>query len=158
MISSASSSLFVYGTLMSPQVLRVLIGRLPEMIDPATLKGYRRYPVKDQSYPGMVSGSAEDYVTGIILHELTESDLQVLDWFEGDEYTRRSVQVQCGPTILTTQTYAWSNPVSDLDTRMDWSYETFCDSLLESYLLQTVQPCRIQLDKLNIGICNEKEQ
>ena len=157
MISPASTSLFVYGTLMSPQVLRILIDRLPEMIDPATVQGYRRYPVKGQSYPGMIPGSTEDCVTGILLHELTELELQILDWFEGDEYTRRNVQVQCGPTILTTQTYTWSNPISDLDTPMDWSYETFRDTLLENCLIQTVKPCRIQWNKLNIGIYNKNE-
>ena len=38
---------FVYGTLMSPEVLKELIGRVPPLI-PGNLQGYRRYRIPDQ--------------------------------------------------------------------------------------------------------------
>jgi len=146
----ATSSLFVYGTLMSPQVLRVLIGRLPELVHSATLEGYRRHPVKGQSFPGMIAGVGS--VQGMLLKELTVSEMNVLDWFEGEEYTRKDVNIQCGTTLEMTQTYVWSNPLSDLDTLSEWSYEDFCDFRLDSYLSHTVKPCRIKLNELAIGV------
>jgi gamma-glutamylcyclotransferase (GGCT)/AIG2-like uncharacterized protein YtfP len=152
------SSLFVYGTLMSPQVLRVLIGRLPEMIDPATMEGYARHPVKGQSFPGMIpSASSDTGVRGVLLKELTDAEMKVLDWFEGDEYSRRNVHAYCGAAMEPTQTYVWSNPISELDTAAEWSYEHFRDNLVDQYLLETVRPCRIQLDELNIGTYDQEE-
>jgi len=38
---------FVYGTLMAPEVLQVLIGRMPTLT-PAVLQGYKRYQVPKQ--------------------------------------------------------------------------------------------------------------
>jgi len=46
-----------------------------------------------------------------------------------------------------TQVYLWSNPVSELDLSVDWSYERF-RCCLASYLENTVQPCRDELDRL----------
>lgn len=158
----SSGSLFVYGTLMSPQVLRVLIGRLPETIDPATIVGYTRHPVQGQSFPGMIPSpstssvtSKNNRVTGVVLKGLTDVEMKVLDWFEGDEYSRTNVHVYCDNNSdameQSTQTYVWSNPISELDTAAEWSYEYFRDNLVHKYLLETVTPCRKQLDELNIG-------
>lgn len=38
---------FVYGSLMSPEVLKELLGRVPVLV-PGTLAGYRRWRVPDQ--------------------------------------------------------------------------------------------------------------
>jgi Gamma-glutamyl cyclotransferase, AIG2-like len=47
-------NLFVYGTLMAPEVVQTLIGRLPKQ-QPARLFGYRRHPVKSHVFPGLIA-------------------------------------------------------------------------------------------------------
>ena len=49
-------ALFVYGTLMFPEVLEVLLGRTPEMA-PAALDGWRAAALADRVYPGLVAAT-----------------------------------------------------------------------------------------------------
>ncbi len=57
------TDIFVYGTLQYPEVLRALIGRVPDLT-PATLTGYRRYCVSQQVFPAIIPGEADDSVSG----------------------------------------------------------------------------------------------
>jgi gamma-glutamylcyclotransferase (GGCT)/AIG2-like uncharacterized protein YtfP len=54
---------FVYGTLMAPEVLNLLIKRVPES-RAATLKGYARYRVKGQVFPAIIPSMPESKVAG----------------------------------------------------------------------------------------------
>lgn len=45
-------SAFVYGTLMAPEVVNMLIKRMPKHF-PALLTGYSRHRVKGQVYPAI---------------------------------------------------------------------------------------------------------
>ena len=166
--SSPGTSLFVYGTLMSPRVLSVLIGRVPSLVQPAFVEAHRRHPVVDHIFPGTIpSSSSSSRVEGILLQELKPSEMQVLDWFEGEEYTRQPTQVQipnnnnnnnndADETTTTTMaveclTYLWSNPLSQLDTTTEWSFANF-QQKEDWYLTHTVRPCRRELDRLGIGV------
>jgi len=162
MITHGSTTAFVYGTLMAPQVLKVLIGRVPDLLESATLSNYCRYPVKGQVFPGMIpcsSNNSNDNIqwiaptstTGMLLQGLSDDELRVLDWFEGDEYVREHVQVTCNGISYDTQCYIWSNPTSELDLTKEWDYTTFLETKLDWYLTSTVRPCRVQLDQLGIG-------
>ncbi|KAJ5108624.1 hypothetical protein N7456_005299 [Penicillium angulare] len=115
--------LFVYGTLMAPQILhRVIHGSAdPEpwqkalvRFQPAILHNYRRHRVRDADYPGVVPASpsqpeAEEEgtqieptlrtkttssVLGILVSGLTDGDIHRLDMFEGSEYIRENVKVR----------------------------------------------------------------
>ena len=144
------SSLFVYGTLMAPSVVETLIGRLPRH-SAAFLAGYRRHPVRTQRYPGIVpAADTSSVVEGVLYQELTASELQRLDWFEDDEYTRTDVRVQgssSGTKFEATQVYVWTNPLEELDVSRDWDWDHFCAEHLEDYLRDVVRPCRLELDR-----------
>jgi hypothetical protein len=103
---AATREVFVYGTLMFPSVLLVLLGRLPEARR-ATLQGFARKRVRDKAYPALVaiapgSSSAQDesppavqpvaFVPGLLL-TLVPHELNVLEWYEGDEYELLPVEV-----------------------------------------------------------------
>lgn len=78
-------------------------------MQPAILRGYSRYPVKNALYPGIVRHSEEDNgnnnnnkssgtctsaVKGILCQGLTiDRDVKILDYFEDVEYTRINVHV-----------------------------------------------------------------
>jgi len=148
-------SLFVYGTLMAPSVIETVIGRVPAGCR-ARLAGFVRHPVHGRVYPGMIpSTSPSSTTTGFLYKDLTDLEMKRLDYFEDVEYTRRNVNVvllenaeEQSASMLSTETYVWTNPVVELDTTRDWSYDDFCKNELDNYLRRTVQPCREDLDRL----------
>lgn len=150
---SPASSIFVYGTLCSPAVLRVLLGRVPMLQSPAFLTGYQRHPVIGQVFPGMIPSLDPKIQTtqGVLLQALNSKEMNVLDYFEGDEYERRDVTVSFQGIMKETQTYVWSNPVAELDIEKEWDYYQFCNEKLDWYLATTVRPCRQEMNELGIG-------
>ncbi|KAL3826717.1 hypothetical protein ACHAXA_009326 [Cyclostephanos tholiformis] len=113
-----ATTCFVYGTLMSPDVLRELLGRVPAMIPRAVLSNHSRHPVLGRVYPGVVpvpppppaapddawadgmppktsTTTMVESVEGILLLDITPLELRRLDWFEeeGVDYTRTNVRV-----------------------------------------------------------------
>jgi gamma-glutamylcyclotransferase (GGCT)/AIG2-like uncharacterized protein YtfP len=157
--SPSSSSLFVYGTLMAPEVVHLLLDRNPPH-EPARLPGFVRHPVLSKVYPGMVAAipQATDRtaaVQGMLYTHLTPGEMKRLDWYEGTAYTRIEVQVQTveaddasSGTVATA--YVWSNPTAELDVSQDWCYQNFRDQNMKWYLDNTVQPCREELDRLKM--------
>lgn len=83
----ADSTAFVYGTLLYPENLRVLLGRVPAIV-PAEVRGFARFSIVDEQYPGVVRASPESVVLGALLEDLTSEEMELLDAFEGDEYER----------------------------------------------------------------------
>jgi gamma-glutamylcyclotransferase (GGCT)/AIG2-like uncharacterized protein YtfP len=93
-------SRFVYGSLMAPEVLSALLGRIPHRV-PATIRGYHRFNIKERVYPalyrtaaqttqgegdggeGGVEGGVEGEVRGEVLSGMSRRELAILDWFEG---------------------------------------------------------------------------
>lgn len=165
MITSRVQSLFVYGTLMAPEVVQVLIDRVP-IHEAATLQPhahdrlhiYRRHPVKGFCFPGLIKKQRvvveEDpdndvHVQGILYRDLTESEIQILDYFEDTEYTKDDCQVKLQSCeVEQSEVYLWTSSVECLDLTQEWSYENFRSKNLESYLTTTVLPCRKRFDGL----------
>ena len=85
----ASKTAFVYGTLMSPEVVKVLIHRVPAM-QPALLRGFHRCRVKGEVFPAIVAAERrggdieQPVVHGQLLMELTQTEVDALDGERGD--------------------------------------------------------------------------
>lgn len=140
------NSLFVYGTLMAPQVIETILGRLPPHCV-ATIPNYKRHPVRNHVYPGMIPQTGAS-TQGILYHGLTAKEISRLDWFEDVEYTRRQVSVETDEKKVTaTETYVWTNPLSELHVNAEWSLEEFCQTHLTRFLEQTVTPCCIRMER-----------
>lgn len=60
-----SSSVFVYGSLMAPEVLHIVLQRLPANT-PAVLPGYARYAIQNRVYPAIVRSSKGHHVDGLV--------------------------------------------------------------------------------------------
>ena len=147
---ASTRSLFVYGTLMAPQVMQTLVGRLP-VCRPATLPGYSRHPVVNCVFPGIIVASdmipqgGQTAVQGLLYSDLTVDEMAVLDWFEDNEYTRHDVTVLLEEDEeQTTQVYVWTNPLKELDLSQPWDYELFRTQRLSHYLSHVVEPCRLE--------------
>lgn len=97
-------TLFVYGTLQHPDLLRSLIGA-HGALRPARLPGYRAAPLRGRVYPGLVplpdAGAEGDLGAGPDagpdagaaghLVDVDEAAVGILDAFEGDQYRRVAV-------------------------------------------------------------------
>ncbi|GAA5962306.1 hypothetical protein JCM3765_004741 [Sporobolomyces pararoseus] len=110
-------TLFFYGTLCVPEVLKRVLGHHDDeqqlSISPAFLPNHVRLHVKGQDYPALVTleeasripgyntittttQSTVKGVEGVIVKGLTDQDLKALTIFEGDEYS----QAKCEPMLL----------------------------------------------------------
>ena len=169
-VVGASSNCFVYGTLMSPEVLQTLIGRVPQMESPAYLpQGYTRHPVIGQVYPGVIRDCNIEQSSplliwteiqntcteGILLRNLNPTEMQIFDWFEDLDYTKTNVPVylQGQKDALTenTDVYIWSAGEEKLDLESSWSYEKFRQEKLNWFLEATVGPCRTAIDRIDFS-------
>ncbi|MEV6276142.1 gamma-glutamylcyclotransferase family protein [Nocardia sp. NPDC051832] len=101
-IEGDGAVLFVYGTLLFPEVLTVLLGRCPRRA-PAELPGWRVAVLPDRVYPGLVADPA-GVAAGMVLSGLSPAEWAVLDHFEDDEYDLRPVDLATGPAW----TYVWT--------------------------------------------------
>lgn len=80
-----AAHLFVYGTLMLPEVLRAITDRMPESI-PWTVQGWRRVMLRDRTFPGLIPGEHDDRTDGMLLLGLTQSERRLLRDYEGPMY------------------------------------------------------------------------
>jgi gamma-glutamylcyclotransferase (GGCT)/AIG2-like uncharacterized protein YtfP len=132
MSNSPPETLFVYGTLMVPDVLNALLGRLPLHCE-ALLEGYRRYTIQGECYPAIVNNPGAN-VRGLLLSGLTKSDVETLDDYEGDAYVRAQVIVAVDGKPTQANCYVWR---SQSDVRLGneaWDLETFRTRHLADYL------------------------
>ena len=158
---ATSTPIFVYGTLMNPQVVQVLLGRTLTLdsFPAARLSGYCRYPVKNYVFPGMVEHPDPDkFVMGCLLENLSPLDVKLFDWFEGNEYSRKLVKVSRiggkddDDTDVEAHAYIWKEELlNELERDGDeWDYETFCKQNLDWYLTNVVRPCRKETEDLGM--------
>jgi gamma-glutamylcyclotransferase (GGCT)/AIG2-like uncharacterized protein YtfP len=160
-----SIPIFVYGTLSSPQVVQTLLGRtVPSEFPVARLDNHSRHPVKNYVFPGTIP-NPKKRIHGCLLENLSETDMKILDWFEGDEYDRRMVQVcinrstladnngkdKASSFFIDAYTYIWRpRLLQQLILDEEWNFENFCSKHLEWYLINTVRPCRKEIEELKI--------
>jgi gamma-glutamylcyclotransferase (GGCT)/AIG2-like uncharacterized protein YtfP len=145
-MTTPNQNVFVYGTLMYPQVLHALLNRVPSK-SKAAIHGYKRYKIKGQVFPGVIPATPECKVEGVLLKELTPEDMVVFDEFEGEEYYKLPIQPQLiseenGNEIASTtapapvidaSVYIWQDSLRDL-LYGEWDPEAFAKTHLESYV------------------------
>ncbi|KAA0065013.1 AIG2-like protein [Cucumis melo var. makuwa] len=120
--SNSLHNVFVYGTLLSDDVLRVLLKRIPQSSS-AVLHGYQRFSIRGRLYPAILP-VADKRVTGKVLFDITKPELDILDRLEADEYERRVIEISLvdGSKKLPSLAYVWRNNV-DPNLYGEWSFE-----------------------------------
>ena len=171
----ATSSCFVYGTLMSERVVSTLIGREPTFHKPAFLppNKYSRHPVIGQRYPGVIEtgcNETENFmetcpsmeqlqsssVEGMLITGLTDNEMKIFDYFEdeGVDYVRKNTPIflKNGDEIkkVETQVYIWNAGNDLLDLERSWDFHHFQSENLSNYIKYVVKPCRMDLDRLGL--------
>lgn len=87
--------LFFFGTLLDADVLALVLGREPPAADrqAATLRGYRRLTVADETYP-VLHPQPGASVTGTVIDQLDEEQVRRACFFEDDEFELRPQRVE----------------------------------------------------------------
>ncbi|MGW1044374.1 gamma-glutamylcyclotransferase family protein [Streptomyces sp. NPDC002547] len=118
--------LFCYGTLRFGDVLKALLGRIPDQV-PASAPGYRAAALQGRVYPGLIVCAVGGPAPGIALTDLTSEEWLVLDRFEDERYELRQVVLSTGRSGLA---YIW--PGGDVRAE-DWDAAEFERQHLAAY-------------------------
>jgi gamma-glutamylcyclotransferase (GGCT)/AIG2-like uncharacterized protein YtfP len=126
-------NIFAYGTLMIPEVMYAVTTREFRFKN-AILRGYARFTVKGESYPGIIP--VTDAVTeGIIYFDVDELSLTRLNAFEGDLYQRTPVRVETEKDeILNAETYIIRPEYRGYLSSKKWNVKEFNQKHLEVFL------------------------
>lgn len=121
------STLFAYGTLRFPEVLRALLGRVPAR-RPAAAPGWRVAALPGVAYPGLVPGSGTAH--GVLIGDLTSREWRIIDAYEDGLYELR-------PLSLVGEGRHASAYVCHPTTRVlptDWSADRFAADHLAAFV------------------------
>lgn len=135
--------LFVYGTLLAPEVLVALLGRLPAQ-KPAVLHNFARWRLREFPEIPAVIQTEGAKVYGNVLEDLGQTELRLLDYYEDEGYVRKLVNVvdESGGQI-EANVYCWpADSPSHLAVGEDWSFEEFRRDRLADFVDDVVAPCR----------------
>ncbi|CAN8273349.1 unnamed protein product [Cochlearia groenlandica] len=126
----AGYDLFVYGSLQDPQVLNVVLNRVPDSFF-AKLSGLY---VSLSLFLSFICLDLIPYV----LRCITEDELKILDEFEDVEYDRKTVQVVIKDTLdkMQVETYVWKNK-DDPDLYGEWDFEEWKRHDKEGFVIAT---------------------
>ncbi len=127
-----SVPLFIYGSLMHPEVLSRVLGRTPETRG-ATLTGFRRGVIRGESFPGVVpaeSGSVE----GLLVFDLTPSEIAEVDRFEDDFYRRIPLEVLSESGMTRADVYVVEPRFESLVMAEEWDYALFVERDLNAFI------------------------
>jgi len=127
-------NLFVYGTLISDTVWKTIV-RGAYAFALAKLPGYARKKIQGEVYPAMFPHPGS-IVEGRVYFDLSEEDLRRLDFFEGEQYERTEVVVECvsDSSAINCCAYLFKPRYHDLLLSEDWSFEEFLQKGLNVFL------------------------
>jgi len=87
---------FFYGTLIDADVRRLVMGRhAPAAVEEATLRGWRRVPLADVTYPAALPDPAGT-IAGVLMRGLNDAAREALVRYEGEEYDLVQTEVTTG--------------------------------------------------------------
>ncbi|KAI3692327.1 hypothetical protein L6452_32141 [Arctium lappa] len=135
--SNNGYNVFVYGSLLADDVVRVLLHRVPQN-SPSTLHGYHRFSVKGRVYPAILPVENKK-VTGRVLLGITAPELDILDKFEDVEYEKKVVDVSLldKSDVLQAYTYVWANS-DDPNLYGEWDFEAWKESKMKDFVNMTM--------------------
>ncbi len=125
--------LFCYGTLGFPQVMRAVTGNDYPCRD-AMLRGYARYRVRGEVFPGIVEESAA-VVRGVLYQGLDEKTLHLIDVYENECYSRQLLDVEQVPgKAVRAWVYVVPFALRGRLSSRDWHPEFFARHRLGAWL------------------------
>uniref|UniRef100_A0A0E0LFB9 Putative gamma-glutamylcyclotransferase n=1 Tax=Oryza punctata TaxID=4537 RepID=A0A0E0LFB9_ORYPU len=135
-VDGGAHNVFVYGSLMTDEVVRTIIKRVPPS-SPAILPNFHRFNVKGRIYPAILPVQSKK-VAGKVITGVTDAELHILDEFEDVEYVRRRVEITLADTSLTmlADTYVWAD-AEDPNLYGEWDFEEWKRLHMKDFLAMT---------------------
>ena len=128
-----TSPLFIYGTLLAPEVLRLLVPReVPHQR--ALLRGYVRRRLHGVVFPGIEPRQGEN-TAGLLLAGVTRAEMQRLDDFEGDLYQRTPCVVETEDGDAQAFVFVIRSEYSGRLAPQPWDYDAFLANDFDDYLV-----------------------
>ncbi|MGJ3244267.1 MAG: gamma-glutamylcyclotransferase family protein [Opitutales bacterium] len=130
-----AEALFVYGTLMAPEVMEAVAGYLPASTL-AQVNGYARFRLVDRDYPGLVKEAGAS-AEGLLYRDVTPEAVERVDAFEDTFYERQSVTVQPLDGGDPVEASAYVVPflaAAELVDPRPWDYQHFRETVLPVYV------------------------
>ena len=125
--------IFAYGTLMIPEVMYAVTTREFRFKN-AILRGYARFTVKGESYPGIIPVT-DEVTEGVIYFDVDELSLARLDAFEGNLYQRKPIRVETKEReIRDAETYVIKPEYRGCLSSKEWNVKEFNQKHLEAFL------------------------
>lgn len=121
---------FVYGTLLFPEILEGLTGRSFETRD-AELKSFKRLRVTMGDYPAIVKNESQ-LVKGKLVLDVDARSLELLRFYEGDDYDCRELEISTDGKNVMALVFVW-NADTALLSGPDWNIENFEKHSLHDY-------------------------
>jgi gamma-glutamylcyclotransferase (GGCT)/AIG2-like uncharacterized protein YtfP len=116
---------FTYGTLMFPEVWQEVVGRSFETVE-GTAPGFEVFRVRDAVFPGIIAGTGECLVRGVVYLDVDRESTGRLDRFEDDFYERRAIAVDCNDgQRRTAEAYVVPPANRKVLTSEPWCRESF---------------------------------
>lgn len=129
-----AETLFVYGTLMFPDIVKALTGN-NYTNKKAILENYSVKSVKNMPYPGLIADDGK-IVEGFVLLDVDDKTFNLIkDWEDSREYVEVIVNVIVDGKQLQAKTFAYISPNSITQiTNDDWDRDSFETDSLEDYV------------------------
>lgn len=142
--SAGTSRLFVYGTLLLDEVIRLLIDRVPDN-EVATAPGWRVVSLPGRIYPGLVRGNGT--ALGRVYINVTNDEMNTLDAFEDPDY--QLVSLRTTPGNVPAVSYVWPNDhldclwsLHDFQNNHSIAYLGRCRAWRQRYETRALANCR----------------
>ncbi|KAJ9537189.1 hypothetical protein OSB04_029922 [Centaurea solstitialis] len=138
-------NVFVYGSLLADDVVRVLLHRIPQA-SPSTLHGYSAalvtwiiHIIHQRACLSAILPVENKKVTGRVLMGITAPELDILDKFEDFEYEKRAVDVSLLDTseVLQAYTYVWAKS-DDPNLYGEWDFKVWKESKMKDFVNMTM--------------------
>jgi hypothetical protein len=124
--TAGDDRLFVYGSLLFPEVLLALLGRVPSRT-PAIAPGWRVAALPGRVYPGLVPGPGS--ASGLLMTGLSEEEWDTLTAFEGDLYDLRRITLAGD---RPARVFVWS--AASAASPLEWVPKEFAERVLPAYV------------------------
>ncbi len=129
--------LFAYGTLMFPEIIEAVVGRVPDQ-RPAIIEGHRRLVVAGELFPALiVNEEGDDTVEGVIYSNISPKEWDDLIAFEDPFYKLERVDVHCSGRQMSALAFVLPLALSSLLSEKIWEPDAFRDSFLERWASRT---------------------
>jgi len=132
--TTMNQNVFTYGSLMFDQVWNRVVGGSYQKYS-ARLYGFERRKIKGETYPAIIEATVKDWVDGQLYKNVSETDIDNLDRFEGEYYIRQLTQCNLPdgsgePAVV----YVFRQRYRSLLDSADWNPDWFANFGIHTFL------------------------